>query len=112
MNEQFEDELMHRFGFCGCGQPWKVVKFIQDGLQHILNLQLDVWEDKKTYKQWELEGESIFADNGGDYFFYYWADKEGLTEHGGSVPGWLNDNGAKLLEELDTYFKDFEDETS
>lgn len=32
---------------------------------------------------------------------WYWLDNKGYTEHGGSVPGWLTEEGWKLLEDLE-----------
>jgi len=34
------------------------------------------------------------------YFMWYWFDKEELTEHGGSVPGWLTKKGLGMLNKL------------
>ena len=59
------------FGFCSCGLPRKNLEYIRDGLAHI---------DVKYNR--------------------YWCDAQGLTEHGGCVPGWLSKKGEKVLADL------------
>ncbi len=85
-------------GLCGCGGPEDNLSYILAGLALIdeqipdLKGALDEW--------WEGHKARIadhFKSPEGEYFFYYWADKEGLTDHGGSVPGWLTDKGRALL---------------
>jgi hypothetical protein len=74
------------FGFCGCGMPERNLRYILSGLEHVFGLSILEKEDK--------------AFPGGEenkYFFFYWADKEGLTEHGSSVPGWLTERGKTVL---------------
>lgn len=89
------------FNFCGCGQPDEAIKFIKNGLEYIQwrhdnyskpNDEQVSWEEIKAKEQ------ELFASTGGAYFFYYWADKEDLIEHGGSVPRWLSNKGKILLE--------------
>jgi hypothetical protein len=88
-------------GFCGCGNPECNLKFIMDGLKHINSISpsnrsnFDEW-----YQQWYEEGLSFFGSEGARYFFFYWAAKEGFTEHGSSVPGWLTEKGNHLLSDL------------
>ena len=88
------------FGFCGCGDPEENLKFILAGLSHIndkrpKNLDFDVW-----WKQWIKRGHEIFGNERSRQFFFYWADKEGFTEHGGCVPGWLTEKGKNILEDI------------
>lgn len=94
-------------GFCGCGRPEENLAFIRDGLQHIdeaISASPDPWKDRPAWDAWfaghkarEIE---IFGNERAAYFFFYWADKNGLTDHGGSVPGWLSDKGRELIEDL------------
>lgn len=56
--------------------------------------------EKRHAKEREAE-QSLFGSDGAAYFMYYWMDKEGLTDHGGSVPGWLSTRGRSVLHELD-----------
>jgi len=97
----------HVFDFCGCGCPEKNLALIRDGLQYIKNGAYDE-TDPDWYKKWQKKGWNIFGNEQSRYFFFYWADKEGLTEHGGSVPGWLTDKGQEALEDLTIILKDYE----
>jgi hypothetical protein len=93
----------HFFGFCGCGCNDDNIRYIRDGLQFIESLIHGPDDREKRDKWWvamEMEGEEVFGNQQAKYFFYYWADKEGLTEHGGSVPGWLTEKGKMVLQDL------------
>lgn len=83
-------------GFYGCGMPEEAMKFVRNGLEYIQwRIKSEVPFSEKEKKEKEVFGNQQIA-----YFFYYWADKERLTEHGGSVPGWLDKKGEQLLEAL------------
>jgi len=84
-------------GFCGCGNPECNLEFIMNGLKYINDPQP---EDRSKFDEWIEDGMKLFGSEGAKYFFFYWADKEGLAEHGGSVPGWLTEKGAQLLSDL------------
>jgi len=98
-----EEELLQCgvFGFCGCGLPEDNLKYIRDGLHHINNLRLQVHTKKCTFENWKKDGIEIFGNKSAEYFFYYWADTQELSEHGGSVPGWLTEKGEQILNDLD-----------
>ena len=99
--DTIEDALMMGvFGFCGCGMPLYTLAYIRDELESI-----------KRYTEWVNENHHITKDIpspmenndkeenlGRSYFIWYWFDKMGYTDHGGSVPGWLTDEGESLLE--------------
>jgi len=85
-------------GFCGCGVPEENLRFIMRGLSHIDKERPD--NDPGWYDEWVKEGIEIFGNDAVRFFFFYWADKEKLTAHGGSVPGWLADKGRELLSDL------------
>lgn len=99
--DTIEDALMMGvFGFCGCGMPWYTLAYIRDELENI-----------ERYTEWVNENHHITKDIpspmennnkeenlGRSYFIWYWFDKMGYTDHGGSVPGWLTDEGESLLE--------------
>jgi hypothetical protein len=90
------------FNFCGCGLPEEAIKFIRDVMAHIDRKRPDNQKFEDFYKEWSEEGDKI-APLGALYFTYYvLADKE-LTEHGGSVPGWLSPKGRETLELLNEY---------
>ena len=80
--------------FCGCGRPGDAVKYVGRALE-LINQRREL--DYEAYV--ELE-EKIFPVEGASYFMYYWLDNMELTEHGGSVPGWLTEKGKQVLEEI------------
>ena len=82
------------FGFCGCGRPEDNLQFILDGLKHILS------SDREDYDTWLQDGLRIFGNEESRQFFFYWADKQGLTEHGGAIPGWLTEEGEAVMSDL------------
>lgn len=94
------DVIQTSLGFCGCGYPEKALSLLRDVLRHVANLQDLVWQKKWTFKEWEEAGARI-TDGRALYFLYYFLDTKGLTEHGGSVPGWLTTEGRQLLEDLE-----------
>lgn len=99
--DTIEDALMMGvFGFCGCGMPLYTLAYIRDELENI-----------ERYTEWVNENHHITKDIpspmennnkeenlGRSYFIWYWFDKMGYTDHGGSVPGWLTKEGESLLE--------------
>lgn len=94
------------FGFCGCGMPEDAMEFIRDGLQLVSDLKDKVWTDQITYAQWAENEMNLFGSRGQAYFFYYVLDSTGLTEHGGSVPGWLTDAGIDALHDIKIILSD------
>ncbi len=92
-------------GFCGCGNPEENLEFIRAGLLHINDKCPDGPSDvaREWYKGWVARGRQVFGNEQSRYFFFYWCSKEGLTEHGGSVPGWLSNKGRDLLDELNIF---------
>lgn len=103
--ESIEDLLqVGVLGFCGCGSPKENLEYIRRGLELINDPQPEsvgrwgVWD-----AWWAVHKEKVLEHFGNDrsaYFFYYWAHRYDLTEHGGSVPGWLTDKGKKFLAAL------------
>ena len=96
-------------GFCGCGRPSVLLKYVADGLRLIDDLMSgpDMYHDKPGwvafYREHVERCRLLFGTEQAEYLFYYWADKEGLTEHGGSVPGWLDTKGANTLSLLEDW---------
>lgn len=91
-------------GWCACGQPEPTLNYIRIGLQLIHNLKHKVWSDEVDYDydQWRKDLTEHFKTTEAEYFFFYWCDKERLTGHGGSVPGWLEPKGEEILEKLNS----------
>lgn len=99
--------LGYIFGFCGCGMPTEAMKYIRDVMQHVENLHVLNNPDELTpdarsalYDKWAEDGKAIFPNQGAEYFAYYVLDAKGLTEHGGSVPGWLTPKGREVLSDI------------
>jgi len=94
----------YMFGFCCCGEPNHALSLVRDVLRHIKNVREKVYESELSFgdawKQWEQEGKKICGERE-LYFVYYFLHLKNLTEHGGSVPGWLTDAGEELLHDLD-----------
>jgi hypothetical protein len=96
------DDLQDELGFCACGAPELSAAYIRDGLTLIDHPPAP--EGREAFEAWYKVHKAAcdlhFKSSGAEYFFYYWFDKEGLTEHGGSVPGWLLPKGEDLLRQL------------
>lgn len=89
---------------CGCGNSGIAMQYVLDGLELIDETSPDPSSNQEAWSVWwkahEARVMAHFKSDGARYFFWYWADNEGLTEHGGSVPGWLSDKGRELLTAL------------
>lgn len=89
--------------FCGCGLGTDF-DYIMGGLAFI-NQDGDKapkWpQERDAYDAWWFRRQdkeiAHFGNEAAAQFFYKWADQQGLAEHGGSVPGWLTEDGKKLL---------------
>jgi len=75
--------LMELLGFCGCGNPEEVAKYVIKFLRIL---------DRKNWRDYDDL----------DYmFFVYWANNKGFAEHGSTARcSWLTDKGKELLAEL------------
>lgn len=92
---------MGKFEFCGCGLPESAAVYIRDGMQAFV----DLWGviEARPAAEHRAAWQAFYAywpDEGARYFFWYWLDSRRLTEHGGSVPGWLTDEGTDYLAAL------------
>lgn len=103
--ESAEDFLQgYVLGFCCCGQPDANLKFIAQVLKHINELKTEVWSKNISFEDWQFQGSTIASENA-LYFAYYFLDQKELTEHGGSVPGWLTDKGIEFMEDVNELYK-------
>lgn len=86
--------------FCGCGMPTETLQYIRDCMQLL--------RDKPSieYSEFEKRCELLFINYGAQYFMWYFLDNNKLTEHGGSVPGWLTKQGEELLDDLIELYQD------
>jgi len=92
------------FDCCACGMPEENLEYILGALELISDLgpenKTPFGHDNEWSTWWDKHQADILKHHGSEkaaYFFYYWADNQKLTEHGGSVPGWLTDKGEEVL---------------
>lgn len=87
-------------GFCGCGAPEAAREYVRERMR----LVYDFHDQQETQSALALlrNGEAaLFQSPGERYFFWYWLDEKGYSEHGGSVPGWLTREGKVMLAALE-----------
>lgn len=91
-------------GFCGCGNPDVNLAYILVGLELIDEKCPDAFKDREAWNVWYTDHtareRAHFGSDAARNFFYYWCDERRLTEHGGSIPGWLDEKGRELLAAL------------
>lgn len=92
-------------GFCGCGDNLSALHYVRSALQLIQDLKTKVWANEITYDTWRVSVSEVFNSTGAEYFMWYFLDDKQLTEHGGSVPGWLTKKGQELLSDLNFLLK-------
>ena len=93
--------LLERFSlpFCGCGTEQEF-EFLRLGLERIAGFRAllknrDEWDAR--YKAWSDETRKLLG-LGEQYLYHTLSEmRPPLTEHGGSVPGWLTEDGKDLL---------------
>jgi hypothetical protein len=86
-------------GQCGCGDPTSNVKYVGKMLAYVHDLKQSVWSKDISYEEWQEKGRDL-GTHSSIQFMFYWLDEKGFTEHGGSIPGWLTDEGLELLEDI------------
>lgn len=89
-------------GFCGCGMPEEVLDYVKTGLELINEKPPENCNPREEWNRWHkahrARCDEHFKIQAGEYLFYYFCNFHGLTEHGGSVPGWLTGKEKKLLD--------------
>ena len=104
MSDETDDIQCDFLGFCGCGLPEENLHYIMVGLQRIDSLrdhsELTHEEWDKFFSNHKRQCLEHFGNESSEYFFYYWCAKEGITEHGVGLPGWLTEKGYTLLTRL------------
>lgn len=95
-HESASDYMCHVLGFCGCGVPESALAYVRDAMKAIQAMT------ERGYAKPDIDAcYRMFASDGERYFVWYRLDNLELTEHGGSVPGWLTDKGKDWLVALD-----------
>jgi hypothetical protein len=94
-------------GFCGCGCPDESVKYVGKALRLIQD-RADTWDNRTSmpFEEWKAKCKELFKTSEAEYFMFYYLDSKDLTEHGGSVPGWLTDKGRELMEDIEEIYKE------
>jgi len=93
--------------FCACGDPATLLRHLRDAMR-ALKVQSDSWRDKPigNWTPEDQERSDVTRKALGEGALYwataYLLDAAGLTEHGGSVPGWLTPKGVEFLTALET----------
>lgn len=87
------------FGFCGCGFPHDATIFILETLRMIEAIH------DGTFEKYKAEQQRLCDSDGNAMFIFYVLDRMELTEHGGSVPGWLSQKGKDVLAMLEEWNK-------
>lgn len=87
-------------GFCCCGSPKENLIYVYKGLL-IVEDSIDdsiSWSEGCRIQAKKLI--EYFVSDNAKMFFFYWADKEGYTEHGSGLSwgGWLTDKGKELIQ--------------
>jgi hypothetical protein len=96
-NEEL-DKLQEELNFCICGNPEKNLGYVREGLKFIRSLL----NAEYTYEERKQKETEVFGNCESAEFFYYWTDREGLTEHGCAIPGWLTSYGVEFLSKLNS----------
>lgn len=89
--QELSSALAAILGQCGCGMPEEAERYLYTGLE---------WLERRTAalsKAYQESPKHHFMSKGEYYFFFYWLDHVELTDHGSSVPGWLNERGKEAL---------------
>ena len=93
-NDIYADELSAALsailGQCGCGLPGEAERYLYTGMDWLERRWKAVEANQEVPKH-------HFMSEGEYYFFFYWLDHVELTDHGSSVPGWLNKRGEEAL---------------
>lgn len=100
--------LITTIGFCGCGHSVDAREVIRKLLQAVFDHQqrndaeTEFSIARGSAEQMWNEMKSAVTDNpdGAVYALLYWLNHAGLLEHGGSVPGWIDESGIKVLKML------------
>lgn len=112
----WDQALSHALGFCGCGDPLAALRYIRDVLRLVAMKGPDSMgpDGLREWTEWYntvylTESEALFhGDDGARFVAFYLLDDKGLTEHGGSVPGWLTDKGKGILADLEAHSAEIE----
>jgi len=97
---------MEDMGFFGL--PEAAYRFVYDALYLVTAKPPESVRTPLEYQGWlrvkQERVEKLFKTDGSQWFFLYWADNEGFTDHDGDISDcWLTPHGEALLVELGEY---------
>ena len=90
----------HIFKFCGCGRPEENLKYVCEALDIIAERSDITGNYEEKCAKSHQRAKELYKTDAAEYFMWYWLETVGLTEHGGSVPGWLTGEGWDVLADL------------
>lgn len=94
-----QDMISEMLDFCGCGMPDEAIDFVYKALNLVkINREM-------KYDDWYKEVKKLLPNHGVEYFVWYYLDSKEFTEHGGSVPGWLTEEGVNMMRLIEDYAK-------
>lgn len=108
--DDLKSYLLERLGFCGCGLPDDALTLIHDLLNYIEVFRSHPYTGHFPGAEWDAYCASdkdalqkVIDDNedGVKYCLFYLIADKNITNHGGSVPGWIEDYEFK--DKLKTY---------
>lgn len=104
-SDQLLDFLYEKTGFYDCAQLADAFKMLRDTLILINERKVEIWpkNSKLAFASWNERFSLLIGSKdrpGLSCWWLYWIDHIGLTEHGGSVPGWLTDKGKEVLKAM------------
>ncbi len=93
--------LLGRLGFCGCGIPDVALSLINDLLAYIEEFRSKPYTGSFQGKEWDAHCsadkaalQKVIDDNqdGVKSCLFYLVSSKNITNHGGSIPGWIEDH--------------------
>lgn len=88
-NDELEMVILDDFlGFCGCGLP-------DDAIDALFRYLIALSQETEDYDPEQFD--QVTTDQGVLTLLHYVMDSNKITEHGGSVPGWLTRKGWMLF---------------
>jgi hypothetical protein len=105
-HEDAESVLGDLLGLCGCGRPEEVLRYVLDALRLVAMRGPSEYDGHRAWYDAEYRPrvDDLFGGNtGAEYFMWYMLADKDLTEHGGSVPGWLTALGEEVLADLEAW---------
>lgn len=89
--------------FCGCGAPWLCWGWIRDTFRR-MKIEAERFDRGNSYTVLDPPDFAVLRyTSGPELIVFYLLDHLDLTDHGGSVPGWLTPDGLEVLEFLEEH---------